>query len=60
MGIDYSDIKNIIHCGAPSTTEQYIQGTGQAGRNGKLTVTLLYGKLRKHVDEAIGKYCSNM
>ena len=36
MGINYPDIKNVIHCGAPSTTEQYIQETGQAGRNGVL------------------------
>ena len=36
MGIDCPDSKNVIHCGAPSTTEQYIQETGQAGRNGVL------------------------
>ena len=47
MGINCPDIKNVIHCGAPFTTEQYIQETGQAGRNGVLTVTLLYGKPRK-------------
>ena len=59
MGIDCPDSNNVIHCDAPSTTEQHIQETGQASRNGETAVTLLYGKPRKHEDEAMGKYCSN-
>ena len=59
MGIDCPDIENVIHCGAPSTVEQYVQETGRAGRNGEPAVALLYGKPGKHVDEAMGKYCSN-
>ena len=59
MGIDCPDCKNVIHCDAPSTTEQYIQETGQASRNREIAVTVLYGNHRKDEDKAIGKCCSN-
>ena len=42
MGIDYSDIENVIHCGAPSTIEQYIQETA-----------LLYDKVNNYGEETM-------
>lgn len=34
MGIDKPDIRSIVHYGAPSTMESYIQHIGRAGRDG--------------------------
>jgi len=34
MGVDCRDIRDIIHWGAPSGIEKYVQETGRAGRDG--------------------------
>lgn len=41
MGVDCSDVQQVIHVGITDDTESYIQGTGRAGRDGKPALALL-------------------
>lgn len=61
MGVDCRDIRDIIHWGAPSSIEQYVQETGRAGRDGFQAVAVLQkGKIGQHVSEAIKRYNDTM
>ncbi|KAI0534474.1 P-loop containing nucleoside triphosphate hydrolase protein [Xylaria digitata] len=42
MGIDKSDIRNILHYDISSTIEEYSQQVGRAGRDGKPSFCMLY------------------
>ncbi|KAH7171373.1 P-loop containing nucleoside triphosphate hydrolase protein [Dactylonectria macrodidyma] len=42
MGIDKSDIRNIVHWDFPNTVEEYCQQVGRAGRDGKPSRCMLY------------------
>lgn len=41
LGIDVPNLYTVIHWGAPSDTECYVQETGQGGRDGKATTAVL-------------------
>ena len=60
MGVDCPDILRIIHWGAPSTVEEYIQETGRAARNGDSAVAILYtSKASRSLTAAMKKYIGN-
>lgn len=42
MGVDKSDIRNVIHSTLPATIEEYSQQVGRAGRDGKISECMLY------------------
>ena len=50
-----------MHWGPPEDVEQYVQATGRADRDGKIShVIMLFSKgLERHVDESMVKYCTN-
>ena len=57
LGVDCPDIRKIIHLGAPEDAESYIQATGRAGRDGKLSVAVLLKKKHRHpLDRAMQEY----
>lgn len=61
MGLDCPDVRQVIHWGASSDIECFVQETGRSGRDGMLSASLLlYGKTdRQHASESMRKYCTN-
>ena len=63
MGVNIRDIRYIIHYGSPMSLDDYIQGIGRAGRDGKDSEAILYcsgqhlGKSSKEM-KAYGKSSS--
>ena len=57
MGVDCQDIARVMHWGAPSTLEEYIQKSGHSRRNGKPAKGILYLKGRnKYITSGIKYY----
>lgn len=42
MGVDLQGVDNIIHYGAPSSIEDYFQGSGRGGRSGNPSESIVY------------------
>ena len=60
MGIDCSDIRQVIHWGCPADIESYVQETGRAGRDGKQSEAILqFRKGGKYVQDAMIDYAGN-
>lgn len=61
MGIDCPDVRQVIHVGITDDTEEYIQGTGRAGRSGEPAFALLlkHGRSNITADKDILEYQKN-
>lgn len=63
MGVDIPHVETVIHIGAPSTFESYLQQIGRAGRNSKQANAILYwnnadiGNNITHMSEEMRRYC---
>ena len=42
MGINRPDVRHVIHWGVPADVEMYIQESGRAGRDGKLSCATIF------------------
>ena len=47
MGIDCPDVRQIVHWGIPEDPETYVQESGRAGRDGKLSCVVIISKENK-------------
>ncbi len=60
MGVDCREIRAIVHWGAPSDIEQYVQETGRTGRDGLQAEAVLHqGKVSKHISQGMKDYVDN-
>ena len=63
MGVDCSNVQQIVHWGPPETIEAYIQESGRAGRDDKHACALLLvskkDSLKKYLHPDMVMYCKN-
>ncbi|XP_028404067.1 Werner syndrome ATP-dependent helicase-like [Dendronephthya gigantea] len=59
MGVNFKDIRLIIHLGPPREIDDYIQEIGRAGRDGLPAKAVLYhnGILLKRASDKVREYC---
>ena len=59
LGIDCTDVREVIHLGPPSNIEEYVQHIGRAGRDNKPSCALLlYGPgLMGNTTKSLVEYC---
>ena len=61
MGVDITDIRQIIHWGLPATHEEYAQETGRCGRDGSPAIAIAYeGNRAKNASTFIKVYENNV
>ena len=60
MGVDCSDIHEIIHFGQPSDVDTYLQATKRAGRDGEQAYSLLLNMKTCHqIEQTMADYAEN-
>ena len=61
MGVNFSNVRTIIHYGPPREMEDFVQQIGRAGRDGKpsMAVLLYNGHHLRNCDQNIKDYCSS-
>ena len=59
LGVDCIDIERVINYGTPSTLEELVQESGQAGRDGREASSILYHKTVKRITPAAKMYSEN-
>ncbi len=61
MGVNCTDVRQVIHLGSPSDIESYVQETGRAGRNGLPCLATLVKKANtgRQVEKAMTHYAKN-
>ena len=58
MGVNFKDIRYVVHYGPPRCIEDFVQEIGRAGRDGEKAVSALFfqGKHLKKCDKAVKAY----
>lgn len=62
MGVNISNVRCVVHFGPSSNIDNYVQESGQAGRDNKPSHAVIYlypGALRGNVSKDMKKYCWN-
>lgn len=59
MGVDCPDVRQIMHYGAPSLIEEYVQEIGRAGRDQLQSKAILLYKSSKYVGKEMKAYGEN-
>lgn len=63
MGIDCPDVRHIIHWGVPADAEMYIQESGRAGRDGKISCATIVKSSadldKRYTTQHMIDYCKN-
>ena len=62
LGVNFPDVRQVIHWGPPSDIEEYMHQTGRAGRDERLTCALVLVKpsdLSRMKDRQLVQYCEN-
>ena len=62
MGLNYPNVRRVIHWGPPNDIESYIQETGRGGRDGFLTEATLHyvtTNVGAHITSDMKSYCTN-
>ena len=63
MGINCPDVRHVIHWGVPTDVEMYVQESGRAGRDGKLSCAVILKNPvdldKRYATQEMIDYCTN-